>query len=213
MIRVVVADDHNLVREGICSLLERADGISVVGQAADGREAVALVEQLAPDALVIDVSMPCMDGIQATRQVCSHSVTKVVILSVYGDRPLVRQALRNGASAYVLKKSIPAELVMAIRAAARGETFLSPAVSDTVIEGFLDGADEIDAVVESVTPRERQVLQLIAEGHTNRSTADVLGISVKTVEKHRASLLKKLSARGTSGLIREAMRYRLVLPE
>jgi DNA-binding NarL/FixJ family response regulator len=214
-IRVVIADDHHLVRQGIRALLERAEDIDVVGEAADGQQAVELAARLAPDVLVMDLAMPHMDGSQAIGHI--HALggpTAVVILSIYTDATLVRQALRDGAKGYLPKSASREELLLAVRAAHQGEIYLSPAVSQPVVDGFLalQGADVLHSADKRLTPRERQTLTLIAEGCTNKAIAQSLRISVKTVEKHRASMMKKLGAHNLAELIREALRRGLVFP-
>jgi DNA-binding NarL/FixJ family response regulator len=213
VIRVIVADDHHLVRQGIRALLEKADGIEVVGEAADGQEAVELVEQLVPDVLVMDMAMPRLSGNQAIGRVRALGVaTQVVILSMYSDETLVRQALRNGAKGYLLKRSVTEELLLAIRAASRGEIYLSPAISGPIVAEFvtLQADAEASGPCERLTPREREVLQLIAEGHTNSGIAQILTVSVKTVEKHRANLMSKLNVHDLAGLMRVAIKHGLV---
>ncbi len=216
MIRVIVADDHHLVRQGICGLLEKADDIAVIGEAADGQEAVELVKHLTPDVLVMDIAMPRLDGIQAAERVRTLGVpTQVVILSMYSDQTLVRRALRDGAKGYLLKRSVTEELLLAIRAASRGEIYLSPGISGPLMEEFLmlHADTEEPEPFDQLTSREREVLQLIAEGNTNRAIAQMLKISVKTVEKHRASLMSKLDVHDVAGLVRLAIRHGLVLLE
>ncbi|MFQ5625839.1 MAG: response regulator [Methyloligellaceae bacterium] len=214
MITVVVADDHALVREGICSILERAANIEVIGQAGDGKQAIAMVQSLAPDILIADIAMPHMDGLQTAAEVRDRfSQTQVVILSVHDDPPIVRQALRSGARGYVLKRSMPEELALAVRAAARRQTYLSPAISANIVEEFLNHTDETDAVAVNLTRRERQVLQLLVEGGTNKAIALQLCISDRTVEKHRANIRRKLDVRDNSSLIKEAIRLKLAFVE
>jgi len=211
MIRVVLADDHHLVRGGLRALIERTPGIDVLGEAADGEQALRLVQGLEPDVLVIDIAMPRMDGLQALAQIQGFDLaTRVIILSMYADRALVRQALRAGAKGYLLKRSVVEELVLAIRAASRGETYLSPEVSGAVVNGFLSGAGTEEGGAGALTPREREVLQLIVEGRTNKAIASVLQISVKTVEKHRANVMQKLNVHDLAGLVRVALQKRLV---
>jgi DNA-binding NarL/FixJ family response regulator len=216
VIRVIVADDHHLVRQGIRALLEKADGIEVVGEAADGQEAVELVERLVPDVLVMDIAMPRLSGDQAIGRVRALRVaTQVVILSMYSDETLVRQALRNGAKGYLLKRSVREELLLAIRAASRGEIYLSPAISRSIVADLLTLQTDADASspFERLTSREREVLQLISEGHTNNAIAQVLKVSVKTVEKHRANLMSKLNVHDLAGLIRVAIKHGLIFPD
>jgi DNA-binding NarL/FixJ family response regulator len=216
VIRVIVADDHHLVRQGIRALLEKADGIEVVGEAADGQEAVELVERLTPNVLVMDMVMPRLSGNQAIGRVRALGVaTQVVILSMYSDETLVREALRNGAKGYLLKRSVTEELLLAIRAASRGEIYLSPAISRSIVADLLTLQTDADASspFERLTSREREVLQLISEGHTNKAIAQILTVSVKTVEKHRANLMSKLNVHDLAGLMRVAIKHGLVFPD
>jgi DNA-binding NarL/FixJ family response regulator len=214
VIRVIIADDHHLVRQGIRALLEKADDIQVVGEAAEGREAVELVERLVPDVLVMDIAMPRLDGNQAIGQVRALGVaTQVVMLSMYSDETLVRQALRNGAKGYLLKRSVTEELLLAIRAAVRGEIYLSPAISQSVVSGFLALRTDTDESNPHgrLTSREQEVLQLISEGYTNKAIAQILKVSPKTVEKHRANLMSKLNVRDLAGLMRAGIKHGLIL--
>jgi DNA-binding NarL/FixJ family response regulator len=216
VICVIVADDHHLVRQGIRALLEKADDIEVVGEAADGQEAVELVERLTPDVLVMDMAMPRLSGNQALGRVRALGVaTQVVILSMYSDETLVRQALRNGARGYLLKRSVTEELLLAIRAASRGEIYLSPAISRPIVADLFTLQTDADASspFERLTSREREVLQLISEGHTNNAIAQVLQVSVKTVEKHRANLMSKLNVHDLAGLMRAAIKHGLIFPD
>jgi DNA-binding NarL/FixJ family response regulator len=216
VIRVIVADDHHLVRQGIRALLEKADDIEVVGEAAHGQEAVELVKRLAPDVLVMDIAMPRLNGNQALGRVRALGVApQVVILSMYSDETLVRQALRNGARGYLLKRSVTEELLLAVRAASRGEIYLSPAISRSIVADYLALQKDASAgsLSEQLTPREREVLQLIAEGHTNNAIAQILELSVKTIEKHRSNLMSKLNVHDLAGLIRVAIKNRLILPD
>jgi DNA-binding NarL/FixJ family response regulator len=213
MIRVILADDHHLVRRGILALLEQADDISVIGEAEDGQEAVTLVEQLKPDVMIIDIAMPRMNGIQATQRVHALGLaTQVVILSMHSRPTLVRQALRNGAKGYLLKRSVTEELLLAVRAASRGETYLSPEVSDIIVDDFLVHQIETEKAspFNQLTPREREVVQLIAEGYTNSGIARLLNISIKTVERHRANLMAKLDVHDVAGLTRVAIELGLI---
>jgi DNA-binding NarL/FixJ family response regulator len=214
VIRVVLADDHHLVRQGIRALLVQAGDIEVVGQAEDGQAAIDLAQRLAPDVLVMDIGMPHMNGVEAIAQIHAlHLPTQMLILSMYSDEILVRQALRNGAKGYLLKRSVVEELLLAVRAVHRGETFLSPGISNAILADFL--ADRVDTaeigLFDRLSPRERQVLQLVAEGRTNNEIAELLQIAVKTVEKHRASLMAKLQVQDLAGLLRKAMRHGLII--
>jgi DNA-binding NarL/FixJ family response regulator len=213
LIRVVLADDHHLVRKGIRALLEKAGDIEVVGEASNGCRAIELVEQLQPDVLVMDIAMPRMDGIQAMEQVATMNVaTHVVVLSMYSDKALVRQSLRSGASGYLLKGSVVEELLLAVRAANKGDLYLSPTISRSIVTDLWTappGATGIERF-EPLTAREREVLQLIAEGHTNASIAKTLKVSTKTVEKHRSRLMSKLGVHNLPGLMRAAIKHGLV---
>ena len=213
MIRVVIADDHHLVRQGIRALLEKAGDIEVVGEAADGPEALALVERLLPDVLVIDIAMPHLNGLEAVGRLRGLEMkTRALILSMYADDTLVRQALRNGAKGYLLKRAVTEELLLAVRAVSRGDTFLCPEVAGPVLNGLVDAPLPIRDLgpLDQLTSREREVLQLVAEGHTNRAIAIHLHLSEKTVEKHRGHLMAKLSVHDTAALVRLAIRHGLV---
>jgi DNA-binding NarL/FixJ family response regulator len=213
MIRVVVADDHHLVRQGLRALLEKARDIEVVGEAGDGLEALELAEAMSPDILVMDISMPRLNGTEATQRIRSqHLPTQVVMLSMYAEEALVRQALRFGAKGYVLKRAVADELLIAIRAAYQGDTYLSPPIAGSILKEFLALPADSDepSSYERLTPREREVLQLIAESRTNKDIALALVVSVKTVEKHRANLMSKLSVHDMAGLVRVAVKHGLV---
>jgi DNA-binding NarL/FixJ family response regulator len=207
--RVLLAEDHTIVRKGLRSLLESEPSIEVVGEAADGRQAVDKTRELSPDLVLMDISMPGLNGLEATRQIRQHfPATRVLILTMHADEEYILQILQAGASGYVVKQAAPEELVAAVEAVCHGETFLSPVVSRTVLEEYrhraeaMAGQDSLD----SLTPREREVLQLIAEGRPPREIAETLYISIKTVETHRAHLMHKLNTRNTAELIRYAIR-------
>lgn len=213
MIRVVIADDHNLVRQGIRALLEKSTDIQILAEAADGQQAVDLCIQLRPDVLVIDIVMPRLNGIQAIDQLRKNNLaTRAIILSMYSDKTLIREALIQGAKGYVLKQAVAEELLLAIQAATRNETYLSPAVSSVLIETTLQGRQlsETRDDFDSLSSREREVLQLLAEGHTNGEMAQILVISEKTVEKHRATVMDKLDIHNVAGLVRVAIRHGLI---
>ncbi|MYA76247.1 MAG: response regulator transcription factor [Gemmatimonadetes bacterium] len=212
MIRIVIADDHQLVRQSIVSLIEKAEDMEVVGEAADGQETLGLVQRKRPDVAMLDIAMPLLNGIETTRRIQTLSVdTRVVILSMHSEEDVVRQALRCGASGYLLKNSVVEELLIAVRSANRGEIYLSPSIAQTVLSGFLqtESTNESSTVLEQLSSREREILQLIVEGHTNQAAAEVLSISAKTVEKHRAILMKKLEVHNLPDLILVALKHRL----
>lgn len=213
MLRVIIADDHHLVRQGIRALLDKSDDIQVVGEAANGLEAIALTEELAPDLVVMDISMPQLDGIQATEQIQNLNLpTRVIVLSMHSKPAIVQQVLRKGAKGYLLKSAISEELILAIHAAARNETYLTPSISGPLLDSlFLLQQETGDTEIgDRLTPRERQVLQLIAEGHTNNEIAAALMVSVKTVGKHRTNLMSKLGVHDIPGLMRVAIKHNLI---
>lgn len=213
MIRVGIADDHTLIRQGIRVLLEKCADLEIVGEAADGQEAVDLVRAVEPDVLVMDIVMPRLNGTQALDQLKRlHVPTRVVILSMHSDETLIYQALQRGAKGYLLKSSVVEELLLAIRSAYRNEVYLSPGISKVVLSEYLTLKQKTDerTPFESLTPRECEVLQLIGEGHTNSIIALKLCISEKTVEKHRASLMAKLDIHDLAGLIRYAIKNGLI---
>lgn len=215
MIRVLLADDHHLVRQGLNALLEKENDIEVVGQAANGQEAIDLVESLKPEVVVMDLSMPRMDGTQATERILGlKEVPAIIILSVHSDSALAQQLIRQGVKGYLLKMSTAEELPLAIRAASRGELYLSPAITDSVINTLIDPVEKApESNADLLSPREREVLQLVSEGYTNNSIADALTISLKTVEKHRANLMAKLDVHDLPNLMRTAIKQGLILDE
>jgi DNA-binding NarL/FixJ family response regulator len=215
MTTIVLADDHHVVRQGLRALLEAEPDFQIVGEAADGREAAQLVKRLQPEVLVLDLMMPGLSGLEVTRQVRQRSPqTRVVILSMYADEAYVLEALRNGAAGYVLKKSTADELVRAVREVTTGRRYLSPPLSEKDIETLMKEADESKQdPYELLTSREREVLHLIAEGHTNAEVAARLVISPRTVEFHRANLMRKLGMRTQADLIRYALQRRILPPE
>lgn len=213
VVRVLLAEDHHLVRQGLRALLEREPGLEVVGEAADGLEALHLIQDLQPDVVVMDITMPGLNGLEVLRRVSQRlPEVRVLMLSVHEGEEYVLRALQAGASGYLLKRSLGAELLLAIQAAQRGEVFLSSAVSRTLITRFLQGVspEESKTPYDRLTPREREVFQLVAEGHTNQAIAHRLGISVRTVETHRANLMDKLEIHDVAGLTRLAVHTGLV---
>jgi two-component system response regulator NreC len=214
-IRVLLAEDHTIVRKGLRALLEGEAGIEVIGEAEDGKEAVQKTQELLPDVVLMDISMPVLSGLEATRQIKKRFPgVKTLVLTRYADEEYVFQILRAGASGYVVKKAAPTELVLAIKATYRGDSFLSPSISRKVIEEYIRHAEATAKnSYDRLTDREREVLQLIVEGHSNREVAELLYISVKTVENHRASLMDKLDIHGMAELTKYAIRKGVISVE
>jgi len=210
-IRVLLADDHSLFRAGIRSLLEAPGDIEVVAEASDGREALCLVEIHRPDVVLLDLRMPNLNGLDAAARIArAYPRSRVVMLSMHADEDSVLSTLRAGAIGYLVKAADPAELVLAVRAAARGDRFLSSAVSKHVVAASLQRVEQEQTSLERLTPRRREVLQLVAEGHTTKEIATKLGISVKTAEEYRGELMKALDIHDTASLTRYAIRAGLV---
>ena len=207
-IRIVLADDHALVRAGIRALVQSVREFEVVGEAGDGREALQLAKTLQPDVMLLDVAMPELNGLDAIPRILKQNAKiAVIVLSMHASREYVLRAVQAGAAGYVLKNAAVDELENAIRAVARGNKYLTPAISAQIIEGVGNDA------LESLTQRQREILQLIAEGRTTRQIAEVLHISVKTVETHRTVLMKRLDLHDVAGLVRYAIRVGLVTVE
>ena len=208
-VEIILADDHEIVRDGFRALLER-HGFRVVGEAPDGQKAVDLAQKLQPQVAVLDLSMPLLSGIEASRQITSISRgTKTILLTMYKEDQYILEALKAGVSGYILKSKGTKELVDAICQVLRGTTYLSPEVSRAVIEAYRGG---VQPDIAPISPRERQVLQLVAEGKSTKEAASVLGISVKTASAHRTNLMSKLDIHETAGLVRFAIRLGLVRP-
>lgn len=214
-IRVVLADDHGLVRAGVRALLERLPDIEVVGDASDGREALRLLKTVQPDVALFDIGMAGMNGLEAaTRSAKESPRVRILILSMHASEEYVLRALRAGAAGYLLKDSATAELELAIKAVARGETYLSPAVSKHVVADYVRRVgDEGAAPYETLTRRQREILQLVAEGHSTKEIAKTLDIGIKTVETHRAEIMERLDIHDIAGLVRYAIRTGLISPE
>ena len=207
--QVLIADDHPLIRQGLRTLLEQ-HGFTVVGEAADGREAAQLAQELEPDVAVLDLAMPLLNGLDAAREITRTSRrTKTILVTVHTADQYVLAALQAGVRGYVLKSQATAELVQAIQEVMRGGRYLSPGISEAVVQAYLA---KTDLPADPLTPREREVLQLIAEGKATKDIAGLLGVSVKTVESHRTRLMEKLDIRQTAGLVRYAIRRGLIQP-
>jgi len=212
-IRVLLADDHQLMRSGIRLMLEREADLVVVGEASDGREAVALAKSLKPDVAVMDIGMSSLNGIEAARQMTGDNPEiAVVMLSMHSDESYVLRALKAGARGYLLKDSAEADLIKAVHAVAGGKSFFSPAVSKVLLDDYVrklrrSGTED---AYDLLTPREREVLQLIAEGKSNKDIANLLNLSVYTVESHRSNLMEKLNVRGLPELILYAVRKGII---
>ncbi len=213
MTDILLADDHNVVRQGLKALLESDPHFRLVGEASDGIEAVRMTERLKPDVLITDVMMPGINGLEVTRQVTkSVPQTRVIILSMYTNDAYVLEALKNGASGYVLKDSQAADLIDAVREVAAGRRYLSPPLSERALDLYVKKVEDVpDDPYEMLTTREREVLQMVAEGRTSTEIADRLFISPRTAEGHRANLMRKLGLQNQTDLIRYALK-RGILP-
>jgi DNA-binding NarL/FixJ family response regulator len=211
--RIALADDHTLMRQGLRLLLEREPTFEVVGEASDGRQAVALVEQVHPDVVVLDLAMPNLNGLEAARQIAARAPgTAIVVLSMHADESYLLQALKAGARAYLLKDSADADLIAAIRAVIEGKAFFSPAISRLMADDYVRQLQERGAhdSYELLTPREREILQLLAEGKSNKDVASLLNLSPYTVETHRANIMQKLNLHSTPELVLYAVRKGMI---
>jgi len=213
-LRIALADDHTLVRAGIRALLEADGGVEVVAESGDGREALELVLRHRPDVALIDLGMPGLNGLELARRLTQELPrTRVIVLSMHAEASYVRQALKAGVAGYLVKGAAVSELPLAIESVVRGETYLSPRISQTVVQDFLrDGAGEPDPL-EGLTGRQREILQLVAEGRSTKEIASALELSVKTVETHRSRIMDRLGIRDIAGLVRLAIRTGLVSAE
>ena len=213
MIRVLIAEDHLMVRAGIRALLEKAGDIHVLGEASNGQEAIEMTGALKPDVLIMDIMMPRMNGIQAAENIREMRLpTHILLLSMYSDEGFVHQALQCGVKGYVLKSSVSDELLWAVRTVASGKTYLSGPISEIVVESTVNPRLPLQEgdPLSNLSPREKEVLQLIAEEYTSAEIGKMLFISEKTVEKHRTKLMEKLNVRNLAGLVRLAVKYHLV---
>ena len=212
-IRILLADDHTIIRSGLRLLLEQQSDFKVVAEAEDGRQAVELVSQHHPEVVVLDIGMPQLNGIEATQQIVSLDPrTHVVILSMHSDEGYVLRALKAGAQAYILKNSADADLIRAIRTVSEGKSFFSPVISKMLLEDYVRQIRErqVEDSYDLLTPREREILQLLAEGKTNKEVANILKLSLYTVETHRGNILEKLHLHGVPELILYAVRKGII---
>jgi len=212
-IRILLADDHTIIRSGLRLLLDQQPGFKVVAEASNGREAVELAAKEKPDVAVLDIGMPQLNGIEATQQIAAkESQTKVVILSMHADEGYVLRALKAGARAYILKNSAEADLIRAVRAVADGKSFFSPVISKMLLEDYVRQIRDkhVEDSYDLLTPREREILQLLAEGRTNKEVATLLHLSVYTVDAHRGNILQKLNLHGVPEMILYAVRKGII---
>jgi len=212
-IRVLLADDHGIVRKGLCYVLQRSRNIEVVGEAGDGREAVAMAEQLNPDVIVMDIAMPKLNGIDATSLIVKRNPgVGVIMLSMHSDETYLVRALTAGARGYLLKDSAENDLPRAVHAVSQGKPFFSPAIAQTLLDDYLRQLQQRDLTdsYDLLTDREKEVLQLLAEGKSNKDVASLLNLSVYTVETHRAHLMQKLNLHNTAEIVLYAVRKKII---
>jgi two-component system response regulator NreC len=212
-IRILIADDHVIIRSGLRLLLEQQPDFKVVAEANDGREALQMVSKYHPEVAILDIGMPQLNGIEATRQIVAEEPsTQVVILSMHADEGYVLRALKAGAKAYIVKNSAEADLIRAVRSVAEGKSFFSPVISKMLLEDYVRQVREkkVEDSYDLLTPREREVLQLVAEGRSNKDVANILNLSLHTVETHRGNILEKLGLHGVPELILYAVRKGII---
>ena len=212
MIHILLVEDHAMVRAGLRALLEHAGDIKIIGEASNGQEAIEMTRALKPDMLVMDIMMPRLNGIQAAEQIRAMKLpASILLLSMYSDEGLIHQAMRSGVKGFVLKTSLSEELLQAVHAIALGKTFLSKSISSIVMDRVTHPrARQTDNPLDSLSPREKEIMQLVAEEHTSGEIGRMLSISEKTVEKHRANLMEKLHVRNLAGLVKMAIKYGLI---
>jgi DNA-binding NarL/FixJ family response regulator len=211
--KIVVAEDHKILREGLVSLLAGSDDIKVIGEAEDGLEAIRRVDQLEPDLVLLDLSMPRMDGLSAIREIKNRTPkTKILALTIHESEDFILEAFRSGADGYCLKDASSSELLMAIKSVLSGKRYLSPGISEKVLEGYIEGRKTLktSSSWNTITRREREILKMVGEGYKNKEIADFLCISTKTVEKHRSNIMRKLDIHTASGLTALAIEKGLV---
>ena len=215
-VRLLLADDHEIVRKGLRALLEAEPGWQVAAEAADGRDAVEKAQQIKPDIAILDISMPSLNGLEATRQIVKGiSQTKVLVLTMHDSDPLIQQVLEAGARGYLLKSDAARDLVAAVDALRRNKTFFTPKVAQLVLEGYLDKNPRESSSPEggsssSLTDRQREIVQLLAEGKSSKEVASALGLSVKTAETHRANIMRRLDCHSVTALVRYAIRNHII---
>ncbi|MCK5254596.1 MAG: response regulator transcription factor [Deltaproteobacteria bacterium] len=211
-IKVVIADDHTILRQGIKALLDNQEGIEVVGEAKDGREAIKTIEELLPDVILMDIAMPGLNGLEATRRIKKKfPKVKVVVLTMHANEEYIFQILNAGADGYLVKETAFQDLISAINAVHKGEAFMSPSISKKVMTDYIQRAQGEEKVgFDTLTTREREILQLVAEGNSNKKIAEALFISPKTVETHRAHIMDKLNIHDRAGLIKYAIRKGMI---
>ena len=217
-VKVIIADDHTLIRAGIKQLLQNIRGVEVIAEASNGREAIQLIKELLPDLVLLDVAMSELNGLEVTQQINKENISvSIIILSMYANEEYVIQALKAGASGYLLKDAAPTELELAINAVIKGEIYLSPSISKNLVSDYLrrinDGfSDEKDQenIFARLTSRQREILQLIAEGNSTKEIANKLNISIKTIETHRSQIMKRLDIHDIPGLVKYAIRAGII---
>jgi two-component system, NarL family, response regulator NreC len=210
---ILIADDHDVVRAGLRFLLERQEDMEILGEAADGRQVIQMAEELHPSVIVMDIAMPQLNGIDAAAQILRRSPdTKIVILSMYADEEFLVRALSAGVKGYLLKDSVQGDLVRAVRAVAAGRSFFSPAIAQTLAEDYIRQLQSkgVEDTYELLTEREREILQLLAEGRSNKEAAGVLNVSPYTIETHRTHLMQKLNLHNTAEIVLYAVRKKIV---
>ena len=217
-IKVILVDDHSLVRAGIRSLIQNISGVEVIAEANNGRDAIRLIDELIPDLVLLDIAMPELNGLEVISRISKDNlITRVIILSMHTNEEYVVQALKSGAAGYLLKDSAPNELEIAVNAVMRGETYLSPAISKHVVDNYLRRISDVSPekekgpdIFKQLTSRQREILQLIAEGNSTKEIANKLNVSIKTVETHRMQLMDRIGIHDVAGLVRYAIRMGII---